>query len=88
MAMTWKTRRDSPAMNRRIVARFNLLRPVGTRVRYYPVWGVDEWQEYATREPAYLLNDTQACVFLDGKSGCVSLWHCEVVEAPTSRRVR
>jgi len=81
MAMRWRQRRNSPEMNRRLVARFNLLYPVGTPVRFYPVWGLDTFSEYVTREPAYLLNEKQAAIFLEGKSGCVSLWHVEVVAA-------
>lgn len=80
--MRWASekKRRSPTENRRLVEKWNAAHPQGARVRYYPVHGVATSSEFSTASGAMLLNETQAVIFLDGKRGCVSLWHVEVIE--------
>lgn len=62
------------------VVLFNLICPVGTMVRYYPVWG--QWDKVTTHyvsDRAYVSASKEPAVFLDGVSGCVSIWNCEPV---------
>jgi len=80
-----RQRMRSPAFNRRLVARFNLLHPVGTPVLYRPVLEQDETRLTRTREPAWMLGDHNAVVMVEGVAGCVSLWHVEVAPAEEAR---
>ncbi len=59
---------------------FNLVCPVGTIVRYFPIWGQwDKSQTCTVSRRAYLSASKEPVVFLDDVSGCVSVWNCEPV---------
>lgn len=55
---------------------FNARFPVGTKVKYWEVLGHPEFKIYITRSQAFILNGHTACIFLEGKAGCVALNHC------------
>ena len=67
----------SPKFSERAVARFNLLYPVGVRVRYWT--GVREGYgvESATRSEAQMLGGHTAVVWVEGHGACIALSHVE-----------
>lgn len=63
-----------------LVSRWNELCPVGTLVRFYPVW--DRWNEFriaAVKWRASMLPSGQAVLWL-AVEGCVAAAHCEPAE--------
>lgn len=62
-----------------LVENFNLKYPEGTPVAYHPFIGDPECTEHTTRGQAYMDNADQPVIFLNGKSGCVSLEHVRVL---------
>lgn len=67
------------------VVLFNLVCPVGTKVRYYPIWG--QWDQatiHHVSERAHMDILNEPAVLLDGVSAYVSLWHCEPVIPDTT----
>lgn len=52
---------------------FNKNWAIGSAVKYHPVIGGEEYQVFKTRSAAYVMSAHTAVIFLDGKSGCVSL---------------
>lgn len=60
---------------------FNLLYPVGSKFRYYPIKGRDEYREVETRSTAWKLGCSEVVVAVTGIAGGVSIRHLEVMEA-------
>lgn len=63
-------------------AQWNELFPVGTRVRYYPIYPPIEScppRETTTRSEAWSLRDGSVVVCVEGTSGGVALTHVEVI---------
>lgn len=59
---------------------WNAKHPEGTQVSYESVIGEGETHRGATRSEAQVLSQHSAVVWLKGKSGCVLLDHCTVIE--------
>jgi len=55
------------------VDRWNSKYPVGTPVRFYPVIGGQDRIETKTKTHAFILSGATACVFVEGRAGCVAL---------------
>lgn len=53
--------------------------PVGTKVKYYPIKGVDDFRETETRSKAWELGHGASVVMIKGLAGGVSLDHIEVI---------
>lgn len=60
---------------------FNLLYPIGSSFRYYPVKGDDNYREVKTRSTAWKLGCNEVVVCVDGIAGGVSIRHLEAMEA-------
>lgn len=60
---------------------FNLLYPVGSKFRYYPTKGRDEYREVVTRSTAWKLGCHEVVVAVEGIAGGVSIHHLEAMEA-------
>lgn len=74
-------RADGQTAAQLLVAYWNELAQVGTKVRYYPRWGA--WGQCIDTEltrPATLAKDGSPVLWLQGVSGYVSAWHCEPLE--------
>lgn len=66
----------------RAAASWNAAHPVGTLVRYFPVYPPIEGVppvETRTRSEAWVLGDGSVVVLVEGKSGGVFLSHIEVI---------
>ena len=61
--------------------RFNARVPVGSLVEYSEVIGDPPLGRFKTRTEAQVLSGHTAVVWLEGKSGCVCVEHCKVIEA-------
>ena len=59
---------------------WNLLRPVGTKVRYFPIMGELGSLDTKTKSIAWALGDGHPVVLIEGVIGGVSLRHLQVLE--------
>lgn len=61
---------------------WNADHPIGTRVRYWPIWPPSDGfpsVESETRSEAWALGDGSVVVLIAGKSGGIHLSHIEVI---------
>ena len=63
------------------VAVWNQTVPIGSEVEYHPVIGETAHRVTKTRSAAFVLSGHTACVFLEGKAGCVALDACVVLRS-------
>lgn len=59
---------------------FNARVSVGDVIEYSEVIGMAETRRFKTATPAEVLSGHTAVVWLEGKSGCVAVSHCELVK--------
>lgn len=60
--------------------------PIPMEVDYHPVIGEAACERFRTCSRAFILSGHTACIFLEGKSGCVALDACEPVETVVSKK--
>lgn len=71
-------RRTRALRSKWTAAEFNLLYPVGTRVRFQPIAGDEVYEERETRSEAWELGSGEPVVMLTGRTGGCALAHITV----------
>lgn len=61
---------------------WNAKHPVGTRVRYQNVKGVEEYEFSETRSEAWALGHGDVVVSIKGRTGGVLIDHLTIMESP------
>jgi len=74
------TAEQQEAHEEQIIADFDAAYPVGSRVWYWKALPFGPVLETTVRGGAFIADSGEAVCFIEGVSGCVSVWHVHTID--------